>query len=193
MRLSEICVQRPVFAFMLIMFLVVMGVFSFCRLGCRPVPAQRSGDGLRPGRAARRESGGGHLAGGHAARRGHRVGERHRRDARHGVAKAAATIIVTFVLERDIGEAAEDVREKVSGAMRSLPPNVLPPTVAKADPDSDPIITLAVSGTRSVARVDRDRRQADPARAGDRGRRGGVSTSAAAQRARSTSSWIWTS
>ena len=34
--------------------------------------------------------------------------------------------------------------------MRKLPPNVLPPTVAKADPDSDPVITLAVSGNRSV-------------------------------------------
>ena len=33
MRLSEICVNRPVFAFMLIMFLVVMGVFSFVGLG----------------------------------------------------------------------------------------------------------------------------------------------------------------
>ena len=33
MRLSEICVNRPVFAFMLIMFLVVMGVFSYLDLG----------------------------------------------------------------------------------------------------------------------------------------------------------------
>ena len=33
LRLSEICVQRPVFAFMLIMFLVVLGVFSFVDLG----------------------------------------------------------------------------------------------------------------------------------------------------------------
>ena len=32
MRLSEICVQRPVFAFMLIMFLVTLGVFSFMGL-----------------------------------------------------------------------------------------------------------------------------------------------------------------
>jgi HAE1 family hydrophobic/amphiphilic exporter-1 len=66
------------------------------------------------------------------------------------VSEGQASIIVTFVLERDIGEAAEDVREKVSAAVRNLPPNVLPPTVAKADPDSDPIVTLAVSGTRSV-------------------------------------------
>ena len=33
LKLSEICVQRPVFAFMLILFLVVLGVFSFVDLG----------------------------------------------------------------------------------------------------------------------------------------------------------------
>ena len=33
MSLSEICVRRPVFAFMLIMFLVILGVFSFLDLG----------------------------------------------------------------------------------------------------------------------------------------------------------------
>ncbi len=66
------------------------------------------------------------------------------------VSEGNANIIVTFVLERDISEATEDVREKVSGAMRQLPPNVLPPTVQKADPDNDPVITLAVSGNRSV-------------------------------------------
>src|SRR2546429_8016605 len=32
-RLSEICVERPVFAFMLVMFLVVLGVSSFTQLG----------------------------------------------------------------------------------------------------------------------------------------------------------------
>ncbi|MEN6602318.1 MAG: efflux RND transporter permease subunit, partial [Bryobacteraceae bacterium] len=71
-------------------------------------------------------------------------------EMRAAVAEGSASIIVTFVLERDIGEAAEDVREKVNAAMRELPPNVLPPTVAKADPDSDPVITLAVNGARSV-------------------------------------------
>lgn len=66
------------------------------------------------------------------------------------VTEGAANIIITFILERDISQAADDVREKVSAAMRNLPPNVLPPTVAKADPDSDPVITLAVSGTRTA-------------------------------------------
>src|SRR4051794_26547038 len=71
-------------------------------------------------------------------------------EMRSMVTEGNANIIVTFVLERNIGEAAEDVREKVQGALRKLPPNVLPPTVQKADPDSDPVITLAVSGNRPV-------------------------------------------
>jgi HAE1 family hydrophobic/amphiphilic exporter-1 len=66
------------------------------------------------------------------------------------VSEGQANIIVTFVLERDIGEASEDVREKVAGAVRNLPPNVLPPVVQKADPDSDPIATLVLSGRRST-------------------------------------------
>ncbi|MBM3774857.1 MAG: efflux RND transporter permease subunit, partial [Acidobacteria bacterium] len=66
--------------------------------------------------------------------------------------EGSGNLMVTFVLEKDIGEAAEDVREKVMGAMRNpaWPPNALPPVVQKADPDMDPIITLVVSGSRSV-------------------------------------------
>ena len=71
-------------------------------------------------------------------------------ELRANVSEGSANIIVQFVLERDIGEATEDVREKVSGAVRRLPPNILPPVVQKADPDSDPIITIAVSGDRPV-------------------------------------------
>ena len=66
------------------------------------------------------------------------------------VSEGNGSIIVTFVLERDIGEAAEDVREKVQGAMRQLPPTVLPPTVQKADPDMDAVLTMVISGERST-------------------------------------------
>ena len=58
MRLSEICVQRPVFAFMPIMFLVVMGVFSFLDLGVDLFPRTDPATG---------ESGRGGLASGDAA------------------------------------------------------------------------------------------------------------------------------
>ena len=49
------------------------------------------------------------------------------------------------MLERDINDAANDVREKVSGAMRNLPPQMLPPVIQKVDPDSDPIMSIVLS------------------------------------------------
>jgi HAE1 family hydrophobic/amphiphilic exporter-1 len=148
-KLSEICVQRPVFAFMLIMFLVVMGLFSFLQLGVDLFPKSDPATcfvrvqlpGASPEEVVSQvilpleES--------IAAVSG--IDE-----LRAVVSEGQGNIIVTFVLDRDISDATEDVREKVSAAMRKLPPNVLPPTVAKADPDNDPVITLSVSGQRSV-------------------------------------------
>ncbi len=59
-------------------------------------------------------------------------------------------ITIQFVLERSIEEAAQDVREKVAGAMRRLPPGVLPPVIQKADPDSEPVMTIVVASDRSL-------------------------------------------
>jgi HAE1 family hydrophobic/amphiphilic exporter-1 len=61
-----------------------------------------------------------------------------------------ARINCTFILERDIEGAAQDVREKVAGALRNLPPNILPPVITKSDPDSDPILTMIVSGDNGL-------------------------------------------
>ncbi|MCX6634912.1 MAG: efflux RND transporter permease subunit, partial [Acidobacteria bacterium] len=148
MRLSEICVQRPVFAFMLIMFLVVMGVFSFLDLNVdlfpRSDPATVYVRVRLPGASPEEVTSQVVMPLEEAIASVSGIDE-----MRAMVSEGSASVIVTFVLEKDIGEAAEDVREKVSGAMQRLPPNVLPPTVAKADPDSDPVITLAVSGDRT--------------------------------------------
>src|SRR5207253_11292372 len=57
---------------------------------------------------------------------------------------------IQFVLERNTEDAAQDVREKVAGAMRQLPPNVIPPVIQKADPDSDPVMSIAVASNRSL-------------------------------------------
>ncbi|MBI4873722.1 MAG: efflux RND transporter permease subunit [Acidobacteria bacterium] len=148
MRLSEICVHRPVFAFMLIMFLVVMGVFSFLDLGVdlfpRSDPATVYVRVRLPGASPEEVTSQVVMPLEEAIASVSGIEE-----MRAMVSEGSASIIVTFVLEKDIGEAAEDVREKVSAAARRLPPNVLPPSVAKSDPDSDPVITLAVSGDRS--------------------------------------------
>ena len=134
---------------MLILFLVVLGVFSFVDLGVdlfpRTDPATVNVRVRLPGASPEEVTSQVilPLEESIAAISGIE-------DMRSMVTEGSGNIIVTFVLERNIGEAAEDVREKVSQAMRKLPPNVLPPTVAKSDPDSDPVITMAVSGNRAV-------------------------------------------
>jgi len=134
---------------MLIMFLVVMGAFSFAQLGVdlfpKSDPAQAFVRVRMPGSSPEEMVSQVVLPLEESIASVSGIDE-----LKAYVFEGEANIQVTFVLERDINEATEDVREKVSGAMRRLPPNVLPPVVMKADPDSDPVITLAVSGSRSV-------------------------------------------
>lgn len=60
-------------------------------------------------------------------------------------AVGASNITVEFDLGADLEKAANDVRDKVSQGMRSLPQDIdAPPTVTKADANSDPIIMLMV-------------------------------------------------
>ncbi len=62
-----------------------------------------------------------------------------------------ARITVEFELSVDMETAANDVRDKVSRAQRYLPRDSEPPTVTKADADSDPIMQITVqSPTRSL-------------------------------------------
>ncbi|MCH8569366.1 MAG: efflux RND transporter permease subunit [Balneolales bacterium] len=55
-----------------------------------------------------------------------------------------STITVEFDLGIDMEAAANDVRDRVSRALRRLPPDVDNPIVAKADADSSPIVFLNV-------------------------------------------------
>ena len=134
---------------MLVMFLVVLGVFSFLNLGVdlfpRTDPATVYVRVALPGASPEEVTSQVVMPLEEAIASVSGIDE-----MRAMVSEGTASIIVTFVLERDIGEASEDVREKVAGAMRALPPNVLPPVVQKADPDSDPIIMLVISGQRST-------------------------------------------
>lgn len=59
--------------------------------------------------------------------------------------QGSSRITVEFELEKDLEEAANDVRDKVSQAVRNLPQDIdAPPVVSKADADSDPIIVLTI-------------------------------------------------
>jgi len=59
-----------------------------------------------------------------------------------------SSITVEFGLESNLEAAANDVRDRVSRAMRQLPPDADPPIVTKADADTSPIIMLMISSER---------------------------------------------
>jgi len=59
-------------------------------------------------------------------------------------------VVVEFVLERDIDLAVQDVREKIAAIRGSLPKDIDEPVIEKVDPDANPIMWLALSGDRSI-------------------------------------------
>ncbi|MBX3163898.1 MAG: efflux RND transporter permease subunit [Bacteroidetes bacterium] len=69
--------------------------------------------------------------------------------------QGASVITVEFNLSADLEAAANDVRDKVSQALRQLPQDIdSPPVVSKADANSDAIISMTLlSDTRSLLEV----------------------------------------
>jgi len=62
-----------------------------------------------------------------------------------------SNIKIEFGLNIDIEDAANDVRDRVSQAINSLPPDVDPPVVYKADADANPILSVSISSpTRNL-------------------------------------------
>src|ERR1700740_2574938 len=148
MKLAETCVKYPVFTVMLIAFLVTLGLFSYRGLAVhlfpKADPATVNVEVRLPGATPEEVVTGVVLP---------------LEDAISSVSgideinvyafEGQAWITCTFVLERDIEGAAQDIREKVSAAINRLPRDTLPPVITKLDPQSDPIMTLLVSGPMS--------------------------------------------
>jgi hydrophobic/amphiphilic exporter-1 (mainly G- bacteria), HAE1 family len=147
--LAEICVKRGVFAVMLITFLVVLGVFSFRELGVdlfpRADPATVNISVRLPGATPEEMTTQVVLPLEEALSTISGLDE-----LTSTATEGSSRITAQFVLEREIESAAQDVREKVAGALRNLPPNILPPIIQKADPDSDPVMAVVVAGDRSL-------------------------------------------
>jgi multidrug efflux pump len=62
--------------------------------------------------------------------------------------QGSSRITVEFELSVDLETAANDVRDKVSQAMRMLPRDCDPPTVTKADADANPIIFITIESNK---------------------------------------------
>src|SRR5262245_18419668 len=142
--LSELCVRRPVFATMLVMVLVVLGIFSFRDLGVdlfpRADPATVSVSLTLPG-ASPDEISSSVVEPMEEAISG--VSGIDEISAR--ISEGKGYVAVRFVLERDLNAAVNDVREKVAGAIKAVPPELLPPVITKVDPDADPVMSLVLS------------------------------------------------
>src|SRR6266540_2390367 len=142
--LSELCVRRPVFATMLVMSLVVLGIFSFRDLGVdlfpRADPATVNVSLSLPG-ASPDEISSSVIEPMEQSISG--VAGIDEISAR--ISEGRGNITIRFVLERDLNDAVNDVREKVASAIKSVPPELLPPVITKVDPDADPVISVMVS------------------------------------------------
>ncbi|MBL7901252.1 MAG: efflux RND transporter permease subunit [Bacteroidia bacterium] len=69
--------------------------------------------------------------------------------------QGSSIITVEFILSANLEAAANDVRDKVSQALRQLPQDIdAPPVVSKADANSDAIVSMTLkSNTRSILDV----------------------------------------
>lgn len=151
-KLAEICVKRPVFATMLILALTVIGIFSFFNLSVDRFPKVDlptviitvNNPGASPQEIeteiTNRIEGAVNTISGIDELRSTSV-------------EGVSQVIITFVLEKNVDVATQEVRDKVSLVIPDLPETAEVPVVQKLDPDATPILQIAVSAPRSLRDV----------------------------------------
>jgi len=144
MSLPSLSLKRPVFAIVMNIILVIFGVVGFNFLGVRDFPA------IDPPIVNVRTS----YAGANSDIIETQITEPLEKSI-NGIAgiknisssssQGSSNITVEFELGIDLEAAANDVRDKVSQALRSLPPDIdAPPVVSKEDANSDYILSMTV-------------------------------------------------
>ena len=148
-KLAEVCIRRPVFATMIILALVVVGATSYMRLGVDRFPSVEL-----PTVSIRTE-----LPGAASEEMETQVSQKLEEavntiqgiyELRSISSPGNSVLLITFNLNRPIDAAAQDVREKVAIAVRNMPRDIRPPIISKFDNDQAPVLTLAVTGNRSL-------------------------------------------
>jgi HAE1 family hydrophobic/amphiphilic exporter-1 len=152
MSLVDLCVRRPVFATMLIVSLVVLGLASYRNLGLDLFPKVdlptvtittrlpgASPEEVESQITRKIEE---------AVNTVNGIDE-----LRSTTIEGQSQVFVTFVLEKDVTTAANDVREKVSGVVSEFPEGTEAPAIEKFDPDAAPVMAIVVSGKRSPREI----------------------------------------
>jgi HAE1 family hydrophobic/amphiphilic exporter-1 len=150
--LAEICVKRPVFATMLILSLVVVGIFSFASLGVDLFPKVdfptititvvnpgASPEEIETEITEKIEEAINTISG---------IDE-----LRSTSIEGISQVFVQFVLEKDVNVAAQEVENRVQTVIPNLPDTADQPTVQKLDSDAAPVLRIVVSAPRSLRDV----------------------------------------
>jgi len=152
MKLADVSIERPVFATMMILALVVLGLYSYTKLNIDHFPdvdfpyvtvttvlrgagpeqiekdvTKRIEDAVNPV-----------------------AGINHIQSISQ---EGLSIVVIEFKLEVDGKVAAQDVREKVAAARADLPTDIEDPVITRFDPASQPILQLTVSGERSEKEI----------------------------------------
>ena len=151
-KLAELCIRKPVFATMLIMSLLVLGFYSYAHLGVDLYPKVEF-----PILAVTTT-----LPGASPEEIESQVTKKIEESVNtiSGIEELASTssegvsqVIITFVLERNIDQASQDVRDKVNSVLGDLPEGTDPPLIQKLDPDAIPVLALIVNANRDTREI----------------------------------------
>jgi multidrug efflux pump len=144
MSLSTLSIKRPVLTIVMNVAIIIFGFIGYSFLGVREFPS------IDPAQISVRTS----YTGANADIIESQITEPLEkainsidgiRNISSSSNQGSSNITIEFELEKNLEEAANDVRDKVSQAVRSLPQDIdAPPVVSKADADSEPIITMTV-------------------------------------------------
>jgi HAE1 family hydrophobic/amphiphilic exporter-1 len=150
--LAQLCVKRPVFATMLIVSLVVVGIFCYFSLGVDLFPKVDiptvavivANPGASPEEVETEitkkiED---------AVNTISMVDE-----VRSTSSEGQSLVLITFELAKNGDVAAQEVQNKINPIVPNLPQTAKEPVVQKFDPDSAPILQIAVSAPRSLRDV----------------------------------------
>jgi len=151
-KLADISIRRPVFAFMMTAALIVLGVFSYHQLGLDLMPKTDYPvvivNTSLPGASSEEVETQITKPIEEVVNTINGVDE-----LRASSDQGFSRCFITFVLERDIETAVQDVRDKVATIVNKFPRDTFPPVIQKIDPDAAPILTVAVSGDRSPKEI----------------------------------------
>ncbi|MDO8729800.1 MAG: efflux RND transporter permease subunit, partial [Candidatus Omnitrophota bacterium] len=144
MTLSDLSIKNPVFAWMLMLGLILFGAISFNQMGVSQMPdvefpvvnVQLSWEGAAP--EVMESDVVDVIEDAVTSVQGIR-------DISASARQGSASVTIELNLDRDIDVAVQEVQTKIAQAQRRLPDDIDPPIVTKVNPQDNPILWLGVS------------------------------------------------